>query len=287
VLSQYSWLDYFAISKDVLRDTNIDILHILDLEPNHSDHLPIVISLTDLQCKSAFSCGSVPKPEINENKSKQVKQLRWDHADVLSYYASCYEKLYAIDDQIDSAYNALHSDCDLAVSDDNKSNLVAAIELCYSQIVNILSETAKTFIPSVSKNFFKFWWDQELDSLKQLAISSHREWVQQGRPKQGIVFQNRNKHKLAYKNRIREKRKVGENAFSNDLHNALMNKDQGSFWKIWKSKFSKKSSNIPDRVDGSTSQEEIADKFASFLPKPANPTILIETWSLDKNTGRH
>jgi len=109
-----------------------------------------------------------------------------------------------------------------------------------------------------------------LSALKHQAISSHREWVQQGRPKQGSYFDNKMRNKMQYKNAIRDKRKLGENSFSNDLHEALLQKTQDNFWKMWKSKFSKKS-DIPHEIDGSVSHEDIANKFATFFAESCKP----------------
>jgi len=69
---------------------------------------------------------------------------------------------------------------------------------------------------------------------------------------------------MRIKNAINQKRKDGDSAFSNDLHEALSGKNQEGFWKMWKSKFPKKNSKIPNQVDGSTSHEETANKFATF-----------------------
>jgi len=91
----------------------------------------------------------------------------------------------------------------IVVDERVKADTVSNIEKCYSQVVNILHDTARVCIPSVHKDYFKFWWDQELDSLKQLSISSHREWVRQGRPRQGPIFENKMKHKYIYKHKIK------------------------------------------------------------------------------------
>jgi hypothetical protein len=63
---------------------------------------------------------------------------------------------------------------------------------------------------------------------------------------------------------------MSENEFSNSLHEALLNKNQESFWNSWKSKFGKKS-KIPNKVDGSTSHEDIANKFALFFADVCKP----------------
>jgi len=46
--------------------------------------------------------------------------------------------------------------------------------------------------------------------------------------------------KYKYKLAIRTKEKQSKEHFSDELNDALINKDMNSFWKCWKSKFSRK-----------------------------------------------
>jgi len=41
-----------------------------------------------------------------------------------------------------------------------------------TSIVNVLANGAKQFVPHCPKNFFKFWWDEELDLLKDASVDS-------------------------------------------------------------------------------------------------------------------
>jgi len=269
-MNQFSCIDYFAVSDQLMNQSGCNILDILDIEPNHSDHLPIRITLP---LDKLSLCTGVKPPSVSNADSNNIMQLRWDHADLLNYYSVTNAKLFPIKAYIDSLYSYLLVDGDNIIRnvDIDRSMYVTAIENTYAQITEILNSTAQQCVPSVPKNFFKHWWDQELDVLKQLSISSHREWVRQGRPKQGPVFVNRTKHKYSYKNAISQKRRVGENAFSNDLHDALLSKDQGSFWKMWKSKFSKNKSKLPNQVEGLINHEEIANRFAEHFADVCRP----------------
>jgi len=276
--SQRSCLDYLAVSKELIDATGPHICEIIDCEPNHSDHLPVRICLPVYKL---CLYKPIPKTETHSQNNlggKPIRQLRWDHADIFKYYSLTYEQLLPVKQFIDSLFESLPITNGKigSFTDVERSIFIAAIEDVYTQITNILCASAHTCIPSVPKDFFKYWWDQELDTLKQLAISSHQEWVRQGRPKQGTVFENKKKHKYAYKNAINQKRKDGDNAFSNDLHEALLGKNQEGFWKMWKSKFPKKNSKIPNQVDGSTSHEEIANKFATYFADICKPNSSIK-----------
>ena len=82
------------------------------------------------------------------------------------------------------------------ISDCVRPDAIRVIEDCYAAIVDVLNESALYSIPCVHKNFFKFWWDQELKALKDESIAAHKQWVSQGRPRQGQYFDtNRSKKK--------------------------------------------------------------------------------------------
>ena len=50
---------------------------------------------------------------------------------------------------------------------------------------------------------------------------------------------------------------------SNDLHDALLQKDKNSFWKIWKQKFGTKPPTCS--VDGETSAKVVSEKFSEYF----------------------
>jgi len=58
-------------------------------------------------------------------------------------------------------------------------------------------------------DFYKYWWDQELDLLKQDSVKHHRIWTALGRPRYGDCFEAMSKSKLRYKQAIRKKEKEG------------------------------------------------------------------------------
>ena len=77
----------------------------------------------------------------------------------------------------------------------------------------------------------------------------------------GEVFEVRKKDKYAYKRLIKQKQNLETASVSNSLHDALVSKDQTTFWKMWRSKFNSKNP-LPKVVDNLTSEIEIANKFA-------------------------
>ena len=55
-------------------------------------------------------------------------------------------------------------------------NSVQDIDKCYNDIVNCLTEAASLAVPQKKLDFFKFWWDEELDKLKSFSVDTHQVW---------------------------------------------------------------------------------------------------------------
>src|ERR1043165_4432410 len=89
----------------------------------------------------------------------------------------------------------------------------------------------------------------EVEQLKQESIASHIAWTNAGKPNHGDIFNRKVKCKLAYKSCIRNNMKIEKETVTNNLHDALSNKSQNSFWKIWRNKFSNHAKPSPI-IDG-------------------------------------
>ena len=102
--------------------------------------------------------------------------------------------------------------------------------------------------------------------MKQLSIASCQIWKSHGKPRSGHVFDKYRKDKSEYRRRIRFKRINETTSYTNDLHDALINKQGATFWKCWKDKFGRNKQSVSD-VDGSADPETILDKFADHFSK--------------------
>jgi len=58
----------------------------------------------------------------------------------------------------------------------------------YDNVVEVLRFTADLFIPRCKRNFYKFWWDSELELLKDNAVKSCRIWKEAGKPKNESIL---------------------------------------------------------------------------------------------------
>jgi exonuclease III len=241
-LGHYSVIDYF-ITSDLCKVT---CYNVVEPSVNLSDHRPIV----------AHFSNKKPVIDYNEQgcKAKEktaVTQLRWDHADLLSYYHLTGLHVQKLLEYFD---NQGRSDC-------SKSDL---INYAYDKLVSSLQYCASISVPLHYKGFYKFWWDQELDLLKEDSIKSHVAWKSAGRPRSGPYFNKYRSDKLAYKLRIRSSQQDEAVSYTNDLNDALLQKQGNTFWNCWRSKFSSKITR-PLHIDNLTGDSDIADHFASYF----------------------
>jgi len=63
-----------------------------------------------------------------------------------------------------------------------------------------------------------------MDLLKEASIESNLIWKAAGKPKHGPIFSKRQSCRFQYRKRIKENQNNKTTAYSNDLHDALMEK---------------------------------------------------------------
>ena len=69
------------------------------------------------------------------------------------------------------------------------------------------------------------------------SVDLNKLWKAAGKPRTGLIYQQRQSNRLQYRKRIREERKSETMVYTNELHEALLQKNGNEFWKSWKSKF--------------------------------------------------
>jgi len=100
----------------------------------------------------------------------------------------------------------------------------------------------------------------------QISITSCKLWKEAGRPRSGSIFSKYRSDKAAYKHGIRLHERNKTQLYTNELHEALLQKDGVAFWKCWKSKLNA-SSRPTVQVSGITDQVVIAEHFAAHFSK--------------------
>ena len=153
-----------------------------------SDHSPISITLKYNLCFKQ-KCDS---------KRITHKSFRWDKCNSAEYAALTEQKLSAINipvQLLSQEKDTFHEDY-----------IRICIDNFYSDIVTALYDASVKCVPQSKGNFFKFWWDAELDTLKQNAIISHNVWKDSGKPRAGPIFHKMYSDKNVYKNTIKIKK---------------------------------------------------------------------------------
>ena len=266
-LNQQSYIDYFLTSSH----SDVLTFDIIDPDINFSDHLPIMMS---------FNCAFQPlrqKDKTHEkNYSSKQKQLRWDKADLISYYLYTGQNLQSILQDVQSLEIAIDNDRESTVHND--FDISIAINTLYNNLIFVLNTAAGLYVPEYKKNFCKFWWNENLTALKQAAIESNKMWKAAGKPKQGPIFSKRQSCRAQYRKAIHERQKSSKLTYTNDLHEALLVKDGPTFWRCWRSKFEVKRQN--DEVDGCIDDASIACNFADYFSKIYTPNCTVRAENL-------
>ena len=240
-LNHQSYIDYALVS---CNKSTVDF-RVVDPSINFSDHSPLMITL-EIEFESA---------PIKKKSSFVQHQLRWDKADIISYYmytGNCLPPVLHEVNDIIGQYNS-----------DPFADYSAAIDSIYNKTVSILAAAAALYVPVHKKNFCKFWWNEELSSLKEAAVEANEMWKVAKKPRHGPIFEKRQKTRAQYRKCLRDSEKLSHSVYTNELHEALLEKDGPTFWKCWRSKFQAR--NKCTQVDGCVEDSRIAENFANYF----------------------
>ena len=154
-----------------------------------------------------YNCVSADEPHID--------RYRRDHVDQSNYYSVTDELLQEL----------LHTMHDVTyIPFESLHGVSKTVNYIYDQVVNILQTCADRLIPKRRANFFKFWWNQELNELKAKSVTTHRDWIAAGKPRSGVIINKQQTAKYAYKSRIDESKKREQISYLNDMNDALLSK---------------------------------------------------------------
>jgi len=214
-LGHYSLIDYIFVSDKLFAD--VVSAEIKDSGLNFSDHLPVILHVT--------ANSSVLHKSVADQKSRNSVneyKLRWDKADLQLYYDYTYILLNPVKEKLDFYCNV---QCSESVIFDT-----SVIEDLYNDIISALI-SADTIVPRAKCSMYKFWWNSHLDSLKEHSLQAFRCWEVLGKPRFGDVFMQMKRSKLQFKTAIRSYERSSEDAFSDELTDALTSKGLDAFWK--------------------------------------------------------
>jgi len=67
----------------------------------------------------------------------------------------------------------------------------------------------------------KFWWNEELQLLKEASVELNRLWIQAGKPRDGPLFRKRQTCRMQYRKCLTDNQNLETLSYTNDLHDAL------------------------------------------------------------------
>jgi len=131
----------------------------------------------------------------------------WEKDDLCRYYLELKSNLSGITIPTD-ALLCNQSDC---------PNHDSLLKDYYQDIVNCFSLSAASAVPTQQVGFQKFWWSEEVDSLKAAAIEATGMWRHVGCPRSGPVNANRLQCKYKYNLALKDGGTEANKSLNDDL----------------------------------------------------------------------
>jgi len=141
----------------------------------------------------------------------------------------------------------------------------------YQELIHCMNEAASHCIPVYKPGVQKHWWTPELDELKQQCIQATDMWKQLGRPRSDDINNNRVRHKLRYKNAIKEAAATADSTFNDKRFDHLCQKDNISFWKAWRKRFCMHNLKPTCVLNGHSGDESVRTEFTKYYKSVFQP----------------
>ena len=233
-----SVLDHFLISENMY--SNIIEYFSIHEGDNLSDHSPVIMGL-DTLCQQT---GTEPR----RFESKCSWAIATD-ADKLKYKNTLEILLRVIKIPHDA----------LGCRDVNCVKHNNAISKYHNDIIHACISASTECIP-VGKRKKLAGWSEHVKDYKSRSILWHKIWSENGRPKEGLLWNIMTKSKMEYKKMSKWVVKNQEQLSSERMANALQGNESRDFWNEVKRK-NKKPQSSPTVVDGIHGCKEIGEVF--------------------------
>ena len=163
------------------------------------------------------TCSTDVTNSVEIDRSKNIQyQLRWDKANQAGYYHYTGTHFHLLS-------LLLMRRCKLALLIRRLMHLLIALNKFMVRLFRLYTASS-IFVPTVKKGFLKFWWDEKFSLLKKASVKSDKLWKASGKPRNGPIFTNRQSCRLLYRKRLRDCKHLKTTCYTNDLHDALMQK---------------------------------------------------------------
>jgi len=245
-----SWIDHVVTSTsghEIIKDVNIDY-SILS-----SDHFPVTVTL------------DVDKISVNDETGKrsECKRIKWDKvsdSDLNKYTNNT--KLYS--GQINFQRDLVQ--CNDVNCEDHSHK--TAISNLYEDLIKVLTR-ASTHLETNNRKYRKVpGWDTYCKEIHSIAREHFLEWIANGRPRQGVFFDNMKVSRANFKRVIRDCLDKESTANCDLLAKHYLAKDTKQFWTKIRS-MTKVRDLLSNNVDNIIGEQNIAEhwkgKFEGLL----------------------
>ena len=217
---------------------------------NPSDHFAVTLRLDVHPCTPGdVSCSN----DCVKNK------VCWPlvRGDILDNYRNTMESLL---DSIQVPAGMIHGDKLCFCSDH-----VYQIENYFQSIMSVLV-VADSLLPRKSPRGKRGndFWTERLTQLKGDSVKAYDDWVSNGRPSSGPLFECKKTCHYVFKAELRKQRRCSAAEKSEAMSERLMTKDSNGFWRDWK-KVSQVHVPPVNRIENAVSEPDIASLFHSHF----------------------
>ena len=250
-LNVYSMIDHCMLDNSLccsLREVSL-----IDNFDNFSDHRPLLVTLN-----------------INLNKTVEFNdssfyRVNWNDTSKSVYYdcTGC------------CLYKVLQPECNVVGMCSDHIHCGMIDNYC-EQIVNALSESAQQIKNNnyLHRNDTKFKWSQRLSLLKYTARITYSDWVNNGKPVNGSLYDAMIVARKDYKQEIK-KAKQDQCNYRRQYVDGLLNSKDVNFWKKWK-KYKCKQHVVNDKEETKTMANKLLHNFGNKYVNSADNKVMFD-----------
>ena len=233
----YSWLDHVVSSRDFHKCIN-DISLLYDM--SDEDHIPFCINL---------NISSLPKVTLDCNDYNA--NIPWDRVkecDLMKYSNFTDKHLSNIDIPVEA----------LICRDVNcKSDLhKSMLETFLCNIIKCLNLSSSHLSCNNNTFFNKPGWTEYVSEIYNYSREIRQLWMENGKPRQGFIFNELNRSKTRFKYALRFIKKNETNLRKESLANKMTNLSSNEFWKEISS-INNSKTPLPCTVEDANGPQEI------------------------------
>ena len=218
---------------------------------NLSSHIPLICNIT-------VPDDSVRLPLSNDNPNR-----RESHA----WYRVTNDNIYSYQNILNVSLHELHNNQNLFQCNDlncrKTEHLKAITDYCVSLVNICIDAGAETFPKCSPQKHLKPYWSEMIQPHKDCSLFWHSIWVENGKPRNGIIAQIMRQTRAKYHYFVRwatsnqaslRRSRMAENVTSGDMRN---------FWTECKRITRSSTLNRCAEIDGVSGDENIAELFAN------------------------